>query len=360
MMIGKVLGVDQGPPPAAADPRAQQAYALNQQGIAAEVAQNWHAAETDFSQALALSPSDPHIRRNLGISYGGEGYDAFNRGDYTSAIGVYRQSLAYLPPDDAKNIATVNSYIAAAQGKIAEAQRQQQDRVTAAQMQQSIQGLAQSFTAAPASGGLDFSNGSTQTASSPGLGFVHPGAHLHDAVADSSTGGDTTTGVFGEKVANPHLTSVRHRPAGPDASTSAGDQALAAAHSGDLTINYDVGGAQTAVHLRWPVANLRDHYIDPTAYSARELSDPRMISALNRLGDLKAERARMEAALARDRRAANTQTDPVKMKVLTEQADREERAYQGVVTQVFNQEATIKKVHRTIDATPATPAKSGN
>ena len=82
-----------------AQQRAQQAYGINQQGIAAENRGDWLTALKDFQSALSLSPQDGQIRKNLGAAQGQLGIEAYNRQDWATAINLFRADLANNPGD---------------------------------------------------------------------------------------------------------------------------------------------------------------------------------------------------------------------------------------------------------------------
>jgi len=168
-----------GPTPAQVEQqrKAAAATALNEQGLAAAEKNDWATAVADFQQALQNTPNDPVLLRNLAIMQGHEGQDAYNNGDYTAALNFLQQALANDPPGDASNQSMRDS-LAAAQNRIADAQREQEqrakDKITAGAMQQDIQTLAKTLTAAPSTGGLDFGDGSAggNSDKSGGLAFM--------------------------------------------------------------------------------------------------------------------------------------------------------------------------------------------
>jgi tetratricopeptide (TPR) repeat protein len=307
--------------PSAAEIAAQQAYALNDQGLAAYTKKDWAAAEADFRRALQLSPNDQIIRRNLGMSQGHEGEDAYRNGDYTTALNYFQQALANVPADvSSRHI--LSEDLAAAQERLDQAKRDEeqrrQDKITANNMQQSIQNLAQSMTAAPASGGLDFIDPKSTTSAtagdgskSGGLDFVDPSEPLKDAPSDKK----------------------------------AGDQLLSAAASGDLTKNYDIGGANAAGSLKIPT----NASIDPATFSDKVKNDPRMIAALKQLDGLKAARSKLGTELEQLTTKMKTEKDPQKMKALTQEMDQKNVEYQANLLAITKGEETVKKVHRTID-----------
>ena len=188
--IGEIIGIPGDIIRAHKNAQAKKAKALNDQGIAAYNMKDWAAAEANFKEALKLNPTDRDLLRNLGMTQGLEGEDAYRKGDYTTALNYFQKALANDPADDPdKHILGEN--LAAAQGEIDAVQRKQeqrqQDKIAASKMQQSIQNLAQSLNAAPSSGGLDFNGGKPDNNSdkSSGLTFMTS----NPAVADKSTRG---------------------------------------------------------------------------------------------------------------------------------------------------------------------------
>jgi len=339
--------------PSAAEIAAKQAYALNDQGLAAYTKKDWTAAEAEFRRALQLSPNDQIIRRNLGLSQGHQGEDAYRNGDYTTAVNYFQQALANVPADD-PNESILRKDLAAAQEKLDQAKRDEeqhrQDKITANNMQQSIQTLAQSMTAAPSSGGLDFIDPKSSTpaaggsvSKNSGLDFIDPSEPLKDAVADTPSDKKSARGTFGESVARPNLATVSVPSEGTD--KKAGDQLLSAAASGDLTKNYDIGGASAAGSLKIPT----NASIDPATFSDKVKSDPRMIAALKQLDALKTTRSKLGTELEQLTTKMKAEKDPKKMKALTQEVDQKNVEYQVNLVAVTKGEENVKKVHRTID-----------
>lgn len=161
----------------AQDSRNAAATAENNQGLDACTKEDWATAEADFQQALQNNPTSPVFLRNLAITLAHEGEDAFKRGDSAKALKYFEKAVANDPASDASN-QHIRDDLAYAQGKIADDQRQQeqrqQDKITANNIQQSIQTLAQSFRAAPLSGGLDFLSEDTKPQAKSGLEFGDP------------------------------------------------------------------------------------------------------------------------------------------------------------------------------------------
>jgi tetratricopeptide (TPR) repeat protein len=193
--------------PNLAEIAARQARALNDAGITAYNKGDWTTAEALFKRALETRPNDPVILRNLATSQAQEGEEAYKKGDYTTALHFFQQAFANDPPTDkeTKNGQNIKDALSAAESKIAASLREQaqrqQDRIAAANMQQSIQGLAQALSAAPSSGALE-------------LEFK----------------GATSTGTFGDTISNPGLEFSTGTE--PVAVHSTADQLASAAISG--------------------------------------------------------------------------------------------------------------------------------
>ena len=176
--------------PSAIEVATQQANALNEQGIAAYSRSDWSAAEALFRKSLDFRPDAPVVRKNLAYTQNQEGVAAYQAGHYTAALNYFQQALATVPAGDSGS-QLIRDDLAAAQGKIDEAQRaqvqRQQDQVAAAAMQQSIQQFSQTLDAARPSGGPDFNDGTPgkNPDKSGGLAFMEADPPLRDAVADS-------------------------------------------------------------------------------------------------------------------------------------------------------------------------------
>ena len=103
-----------------------------------------------------------------------KGVQAYNKGDWATAISLFQQALQNDPNDSTyrQNLANAQTNLANQQARErAERdalERQRQNQAAANNMQQSIQNFAQTLNAAPVSGGLDF-DGRT-SGSAPGGG----------------------------------------------------------------------------------------------------------------------------------------------------------------------------------------------
>jgi hypothetical protein len=185
---------------------ARQAYAVNEEGLADYDKENWTDAEAAFRECLQLKPGDAVYLRNLALTEWHEARDAYKKDDLATALKYLQLALVNDPPSDKKNNEVIRSDIALVEGKIDAAQREhqriEQNKKTAGDMHQSIQTLAQSLTAAPSSGGLDFKDskaaGTAETGDTQGLDFKDSNAAtLRDAVSDSK---DSATAARVKKI----------------------------------------------------------------------------------------------------------------------------------------------------------------
>jgi tetratricopeptide (TPR) repeat protein len=180
--IGKIFA---GPSPTQVAQQQDAALrAINDQGIAAFRQKDYATAEADFKKYLEYDPNDPIVRRNLANAQNSEGLDAYNKGDYTTALNYFQQALANDPETDTDRH-FITEDISAAQEKIAEAQieqgQRQQDKITANNIQKSIQGLVKTLNTAPSSGGLDFDGGNSNTTPTAGNGDKGAGLGFMDS-----------------------------------------------------------------------------------------------------------------------------------------------------------------------------------
>jgi tetratricopeptide (TPR) repeat protein len=156
------------PPPSPAQIAAQRAHAINANGLSAEKAGNLALAISLYEQALRLSPS-ADIANNLGHAraavFDKQGIGAERAGNSALALRFFEQALQAMPADRyyepgratlRKNIAQTRAHLEEQQGR---EKQQQQDKVAAANMERSIQNLAQSFKTTASTGGLDFNDG---------------------------------------------------------------------------------------------------------------------------------------------------------------------------------------------------------
>lgn len=373
--------------------RGRQYNALNDSSVDSFNKGDYATAEAGFKKCLEYWPNDPMIEQSIACTQNQEGVAAYKNGDYTTALNFFQQSVANFPKADPNN-PKINetsrqnciNALASAQDKIAEAKREeaqrQQDKITANNIQQSIQGLAQTLSAAPSSGGLDFNDGKssasvtsatagnsggldfidsspnvvdprsantatggsarTKGSSSGDLAFMDSDSSLKDAVKDTPSDQKVTIGTFGDKVAKPNFATVAAPTIGKD--TKAGDQLLGAAASGDLTANYDVGGAKTAGSLKKPT----ELPAAPATFSAVVKGDPRMKDALKQLDTLNATRSQLGIELQQLTTEMKTEKDSHKMSELSKKVDQKNNDYQANLVAITQGEEAVKKVHRTI------------
>ena len=137
---------------------------------------------------------------------------------------------------------------------------------------------------------------------------------------------------------------------GTGTDTKAGDQALSAganaARGGDLTNNYDRGGAPYAGSLKIPT----DHSINASTFTDQEKNASGMPEALKRLGNLQAKRAQMEARLKEETDERNHEKDPDKFRQLDAKVEQDEKAYQHNLHEIYKEEKVVKKIKRHVDA----------
>jgi len=186
------------PPPSPAEIAAQQANAINENGLSAEKAGNLALAISLYEQALRLSPRTD-IANNLGHAraalFDKQGIEAERAGNSALALQLFEQAAQAMPADSfydpgratlRKNIAQTRAHLEQQQGR---ERQQQQDKVAAAGMEQSIQNLAQSLKPATSTGGLDFNDGraGSKPDESGGLPFMaaKPASADNPAKADN-------------------------------------------------------------------------------------------------------------------------------------------------------------------------------
>jgi hypothetical protein len=88
----------------------------------------------------------------------------------------------------------------------------------------------------------------------------------------------------------------------------------------------------------------------PVQMSERVRKDPRMIKAHKKLADLQKKRQKLDEQRTNLAKERNNTKDPEKMKQLTKELDKVEKAYQINVFAVSNQTQKVEKLKRTIDA----------
>ena len=187
--------------------RLKAAYNLNQQGIAAELKDDWLTAIADFQNALQNSPNDPVIRRNLAMAENNQGVAAWNKGDMASAV-AYLQDAARDNPNEPlyrTSLATAQQILKQQRD---EAERQRLDKIAASNIQQTIQGVAEKMKSiAVPSGGLDFDHQNTGNPSPPGGGGDGLGFNL-------KTSTTTTSPAPSLDFVDPSAVDARHVPSG--------------------------------------------------------------------------------------------------------------------------------------------------
>lgn len=223
------------PPPSPAQIAAAQARPINENGIRAEKAGNYALAVSLFEQAVRLSPGDAVLVNNLrharSVVTNNEGLQAARAGNWTLALALFEQALQTMPTDSSyeKARATLRKSIQPSRNhKEEQAGREkqlQQDSIAAANMQKTVQGLAQSVSAAPssaapdpagakagndatASGGLSFMAVPTPSGNSAAAGNaapsgvqLNPGAKL-EAMTDAKSAGAIPAGSAREQLFN--------------------------------------------------------------------------------------------------------------------------------------------------------------
>lgn len=126
-------------------------------------------------------PSAADIADQQARSANEQGVAAYNRGDWATAIALFKQSLQNFPNDPTyrQNLVNAETNLANQQAKEKaereEKEKQRQNKAAADNMQQSIRNFAQTLNASPISGGLDFDGrtaGTAPDANSGGLDFT--------------------------------------------------------------------------------------------------------------------------------------------------------------------------------------------
>jgi hypothetical protein len=153
----------------------------------------------------------------------------------------------------------------------------------------------------------------------------------------------TVAGAFGSRESNPTLAT---RPAGKIGSNVlAGDQLMSAAHAAsvdqDLSVNFDIGGAQAVGSL--PM-------VDPATMPPRVLNDPRMSESLQQLSDLLAARAKIRQDRDTLVDARNQTKDPAAMAALTKQVDAKQQEYAQAAPAIAAKQDSVAKLHRVISS----------
>lgn len=342
---------------------AKKLTELNDQGIAAYDKKDWAAAEVEFKKALQLNPTDPVYLRNLAMTQGHEGEDAYLKGDYTTAFNYFQQALTNDPADDPDK-QTLEGDLAATQRKIDDIRRDQeqhqQNRIAASEMQQSIQNFAQSLSAVPPSntaipsGRLDFNDGkSGNNSNKPSeLAFMDSD---HDAVADSKSATGSTQPSQGASAcpfnttcnpANPNLGGSSPATSTANSGTGALNQALVAAGQGKLAnqTNGDSDASEAARHpfdtpggiaAPMPVAvgspasaPVPDRIKNTPGYKAMAAEKEKLQNRMNkldsRLTDIRAEQAKSQVpnrALVMEAAKIKQEMSPIRGEMLLKQQE---------------------------------------
>ena len=144
----------------------QAAWDANHQGIDYFNKGDFSNAIARYEASLTQNPHDPIVRKNLAQAQtrlaNERGLAAYNKGDWAAATAFFQEAMDKNPYPENNSVYQDN--LASAQAKVQAEQASQQDKLAAANMQQSIQNFAQSLNAsraAPAGqpssgGGLDF------------------------------------------------------------------------------------------------------------------------------------------------------------------------------------------------------------
>jgi len=180
--------------------------------------------------------------------------------------------------------------------------------------------------------------------------IVTPGEDLKDAPANktakSGDGSKTEPrGAFGEITIKPDLKPADRVTPGQDKKADSQLLSAAAAAKGnsDLTINYDVGGAKSGGSLVFGNAS------DPATFSAKVKNDPRMIAAMKQLNDLKADRFKLETEVKQLTDLRNSKTDINEFAELDKKLKQKEKDYNDKLKTVSDATTVVEKLHRTID-----------
>jgi len=348
----------------------------SQNGSRAAKSGDYRTAIRYFEEAGSLQPKVKGYKKQIAWAKGEleaqQGDEASRNGDRATALAHYKRAEQLWPDDVYRTvIARVSQEVKD------EKARKKQDEEAVARIQDSIQRVAGELASTvPKEGSstLDFAPAATDAASPPAvvadegghaaLDFVpatpgtptppDPDPTLRDAVNDTPSDKDVGPGSSGYNVAKVRFATVASVNPGSD--TKAGDQALAAADvagkNGDLTTIYDIGGNKAAGSLTRP----SEPPIDPATFSTRVRNDQRMIDALAQLGDLNADRSKLDAELLRLTTAMKQAKDRKTMAEINRQVDQKSGEFQANLLAITKAEEKVRKVHRTIDAEVAKPA----
>ena len=331
---------------------------------------NAAAAEAEFQQSLDLEPGDPVVTNNLAMAKNWLGMDAYDKGDYSTALEYVEKAAAIQQGLQDQTKAKFNNVVVADLQKIRtalaekqkekdeEEQQQQQQVADADAMKNTIANMTTSFSATGNTpGNLNAVSAVPDNGTSAnGLSFMGSDPSVVDArtapagQSASAAGQTTTTGAFGANLANPTLI-----PAGPSLSlatdTRAGSQiksaAATATNGGDLTKNYDVGNADPDGSLVYPTS----HSVDLSSFSERARSDPMIQATVKQLDALQVNRLQLEKQCVELTKQRDAATDKDQMEKLTQQLDQKNKDYQDNQLSIFTQTQVMEKRHREVDAT---------
>ena len=347
----------------------------SQNGSRAAKSGDYRTAIRYFEEAGSLQPKVKGYKKQIAWAKGEleaqQGDEASRNGDRATALAHYKRAEQLWPDDVYRTvIARVSQEVKD------EKARKKQDEAAVAKIQDSIQRVAGELASTDPKEGsstLDFAQPDTDAASAltvaadegshTALDFVaatparpstpESDPPLRDAVNDTPSDKDVGPGSAGYNVAKVRFATVA--PAKPGSDTKAGDQALAAADvagkNGDLTPLYDIGGVKSAGSLTRP----SEPPIDPATFSTRVRNDQRMIDALAQLGDLNADRSKLDAELLRLTTAMKQAKDSKTMAEINRQVDQKNGEFQANLLAITKAEEKVKKVHRTIDAEVVKP-----
>ena len=250
------------------------------------------------------------------------GLQAYNRRDWASALAQFRQAQEQNPDDPVirQNVVNALSNLQAEQNvQRAEAARVQQNKGAAENMQHSFQSFARTLSAAPATGGLEFT-----------------------AVTPFSSG----------SVAPVDAGLVQRRVPPPGANTDPGAQ-LKGISGNKRTkegagVGFDDTGAANGslmdgANAPVPVATIAAD--DPPDATAK---DPRMIAATQNIAKLQAESGKIAADIERLTKARNNERNKEKMQAMTIKIKKKTQVKQDKLVQIDGATEKKKKLHLVI------------
>ena len=285
--------------PSAEDVAAEQANEANENGREADKDGRYAEAEQYFRKALSLAPGDEMYTQNLANSIGWQADAAYKATDYAQAENLYRQALA-LTPDD---------------------QNVKRGIAISLQMQ----------------GAKVWNNYDFQTA----LGFYQQAAQYDPD--DEAIRQDL--GVLQEAVQKINDEIARQAAADTKASEQLISAAAVAKAGGDLTVNYDIGGAPHAGSISLP----KSRALDPSTFTEAERNDPRMVAELEKFSELQNKHSDLDNEIERTTVARNNEKDPAAMSGLTNQLDQLNHSAQENLLAITEEEKVITKTKKLID-----------